>query len=133
MKKIGQITVVLWRTRKRRKIFEQENIFISEEKELLPMIICMIRPPLFLCKWSFAKWTVLQMTKIKGTEEHRLLQMTIWMIWPPPCSSVPLQIRDLHCLLGLVSKNFKAFMSFIQINKHFILRQFLADSKTAGN
>ena len=36
-------------------------------------------------------------------------------------------------LLGLVSKNFKAFMSFIQINKHFILRQFLADSKTAGN
>ena len=32
-KKIGQITVVLWRTRKRRKIFEQENIFISEEKE----------------------------------------------------------------------------------------------------
>ena len=32
------------------------------------------------------------MTKVKGTEEHGLLQMTIWMIWPPPCSSVPLQM-----------------------------------------
>ena len=32
------------------------------------------------------------MAKIKGTEEHGLLQMTIWMIQPPPCSSVPLQM-----------------------------------------
>ena len=32
------------------------------------------------------------MTKIKGMEEHGLLQMIIWMIWPPPCSSVPLQM-----------------------------------------
>ena len=32
------------------------------------------------------------MTKIKGTEEHRLLQMIIRMIWPPPCSSVSLQM-----------------------------------------
>ena len=32
------------------------------------------------------------MTKIKGTEEHRLLQMIIWMIWPPLRSSVPLQM-----------------------------------------
>ena len=32
------------------------------------------------------------MTKIRGTEEHGLLQMTIWMIRPPLCSSVPLQM-----------------------------------------
>ena len=32
------------------------------------------------------------MTKIKWMEEHRLLQMTLWMIWPPLCSSVPLQM-----------------------------------------
>ena len=32
------------------------------------------------------------MTKIKGAEEHRLLQMIIKMIWPPPCSSFPLQM-----------------------------------------
>ena len=32
------------------------------------------------------------MTKVKGTEEHGLLQMTIWIIRRPPCSSVPLQI-----------------------------------------
>ena len=32
------------------------------------------------------------MTKIEGMEEHGLLQMTIWMIRPPPCSSVPLQM-----------------------------------------
>merc|ERR1712004_847250 len=56
------------------------------------MGIRMIRPPPFLCKWSFANRTVLQMTKIKGTEEHGLLQMTIWMIRPPPASSVPLQM-----------------------------------------
>ena len=31
--------------------------------------------PPFLCKWSFAKRTVLQMAKIKGMEEHGLLQM----------------------------------------------------------
>ena len=49
-----------------------------------------IIPPLL--QWSFKKRTVLQMTKIKGTEEHRLLQMIIWMIWPPLCSSVPLQM-----------------------------------------
>ena len=41
---------------------------------------------------SFAKGTVLQMTKIKGIGEHGLLQMTIWMIRPPPCSSVCLQM-----------------------------------------
>ena len=35
---------------------------------------------------------VLQMTKIEGMEEHGLLQMTIWMIRPPLCSSVPLQM-----------------------------------------
>ena len=46
----------------------------------------------FLCKWSFAKRTVLQMAKIKGMEEHGLLQMTILMIRPPPCSSAPLQM-----------------------------------------
>ena len=32
------------------------------------------------------------MTKIKGTEEHGLLQMIIRMIRPPLCSSVPLQM-----------------------------------------
>ena len=32
------------------------------------------------------------MTKIKGTEEHGLLQMIICMIRPPLCSSVPLQM-----------------------------------------
>ena len=32
------------------------------------------------------------MTKIRGTEEHGLLQMTIWMIRPPLCFSVPLQM-----------------------------------------
>ena len=53
----------------------------TEEHGLLQMIIRMIRLPPFLCKWSFAKRTVLQMTKIKGTtEEHGLVQMTIWMI-----------------------------------------------------
>ena len=46
----------------------------------------------FLLHMSFAKNTVLKMTKTKGTEKHRLLQMTIWMIRPPPCSSVPLQM-----------------------------------------
>ena len=56
----------------------------TEEHGLLQIIIRMIRPPLFLCKWSFAKRTVLQMTKIKGMEEHGLLQMTICMIRPPP-------------------------------------------------
>ena len=48
--------------------------------------------PPFLCKWSFAKRTVLQMAKIKGMEEHGLLQMTIWVIRPPLCSSIPLQM-----------------------------------------
>ena len=33
-------------------------------------------------------FSVLQMTKIEGMEEHGLLQMTIWMIRPPLCSSV---------------------------------------------
>ena len=32
------------------------------------------------------------MTKIKGIKEHGLLQMTIWMIRPPLCSSIPLQM-----------------------------------------
>ena len=32
------------------------------------------------------------MTKIKGTEEHGLLQIIIRMIRPPPCSSIPLQM-----------------------------------------
>ena len=32
------------------------------------------------------------MTKIKGTEEHGLLQMFIQIIRPPPCASVPLQM-----------------------------------------
>ena len=32
------------------------------------------------------------MTKIKGTEEHRLLQMIIRMIQPPLCAYVPLQM-----------------------------------------
>ena len=41
-----------------------------------------IWPSLFLRKWSFAKGTVLQMTKIKGMGENGLLQMTIWIIWP---------------------------------------------------
>ena len=47
---------------------------------------------LLLCKWSFAKRTVLQMAKIKGMEEAGLSQMTIWMIRPPRCSSVLLQM-----------------------------------------
>ena len=34
------------------------------------------------------------MTKTKGMEEHGLLQMTIWMIQPPPCSSIPLQMCE---------------------------------------
>ena len=42
-------------------------------------------------KWPFSKRTVLQMTEIKGTEKHGLLQTIIRMIRPPPCSSVPLQ------------------------------------------
>ena len=42
-----------------------------------------IWPSLFLRKWSFAKGTVLQMTKIKGMGENGFLQMTIWMIQPP--------------------------------------------------
>ena len=46
----------------------------------------------FLCKWSFTKRTYLQMTKIKRTEEHGVLQMIIRMIRPPPCYSVPLQM-----------------------------------------
>ena len=37
-------------------------------------------------------FSVPQMTKIEGMEEHGLLQMTIWMIRPPLCSSVPLQM-----------------------------------------
>ena len=32
------------------------------------------------------------MTKIKRTEEHGVLQMIIWMILPPLCSSIPLQM-----------------------------------------
>ena len=36
--------------------------------------------------------TVLRMTKIKRTEEHGVLQMIIWMILPPLCSSIPLQM-----------------------------------------
>ena len=32
------------------------------------------------------------MAKIKGTKEHGLLQMIIWMIRPSPCSSIPLQM-----------------------------------------
>ena len=32
------------------------------------------------------------MTKIKGRKEHGFFQMIIRMIWPPPCSSVPLQM-----------------------------------------
>ena len=32
------------------------------------------------------------MTKTKGMDEHGLLEMTIWMIRPPLCSSVPLQM-----------------------------------------
>ena len=63
-----------------------------DEHGLLQMNIWMIWPPPFLCKWSFAKRTVLRMTKSKGTKEQELLQMIIWMIWPPPCSSVPLQM-----------------------------------------
>ena len=51
------------------------------EQALLQMIIQRIRPPPFL-----------QMTKIKGTEEYGLLQMTIWMIRPTLCYSVPLQM-----------------------------------------
>ena len=52
----------------------------TEEQELLQMITW---PPLFLRKWSFAKGTVLQLTKIKGMGENELLQMDIWMIRPP--------------------------------------------------
>ena len=37
-------------------------------------------------------FSVLQMTKIEGMEEHGLLQMTIWMTQPLLCSSVPLQM-----------------------------------------
>jgi len=37
-------------------------------------------------------FSVLQMTKIEGMEEHGLLQMTIWIIRPPLCSSIPLQM-----------------------------------------
>ena len=55
------------------------------------LFLATIIPPL-LYKWSFTKRTVLRMTKIKGTEEHGLLQMIIRMIRPPPCSSVPLQM-----------------------------------------
>ena len=32
------------------------------------------------------------MTKIKGMDEHGMLQMTMWMIRPPLCSSVPMQM-----------------------------------------
>ena len=32
------------------------------------------------------------MPKIKGMEEHGLLQIIIQMIWPPLCSFVPLQM-----------------------------------------
>ena len=64
----------------------------AEEKELLHMIIQRIRPPLFLCKCSFAKRPILQIAKIKGMEEHGSLQMTIWMIRLPLCSFVPLQM-----------------------------------------
>ena len=32
------------------------------------------------------------MTKIKGTEEHGLLQKIVRMVQPTPCSSVPLQM-----------------------------------------
>ena len=52
----------------------------------------LLRAPPFLCKWSFAKRTVLRMTKIKGMDKHGMLQMTIWMIRPPSCSSVLLQM-----------------------------------------
>ena len=41
-------------------------------------------PASFVLLRSFAKRTVLRMTKIKGTEEHGLLQMIIRMLWPPP-------------------------------------------------
>ena len=47
------------------------------------IFLATIIPP-FLYKWSFAKRTVVRMTKIKGTENHRLLQMIIRMIRPPP-------------------------------------------------
>ena len=47
------------------------------------IFLATIIPP-FLYKWSFAKRTVVRMTKIKGTEDHRLLQMIIRMIRPPP-------------------------------------------------
>ena len=92
-----------------------------------------IWPPLFLRKWSFAKGTVLQMTKIKGMRENGLFQMTIWMIRLPlfplqmqichncRCLSflkrirtgktkTRIQIRDLHCLLGLVLDLFWSFL-----------------------
>ena len=54
-----------------------------DEHGLLQMNIWMIWPPPFLCKWSFAKRTVLRMTKIKGTEEQELFQMIIRRIRPP--------------------------------------------------
>ena len=50
-----------------------------------------IIPPFFY-KWSFTKRMVLRMTKIKEMEEHGWLQMIIRIIWPPSCSSVPLQM-----------------------------------------
>ena len=55
--------------------------------------------PPFLCKWSFAKRTVLQMAKIKGMEEHGLLQMTIWMIRPPGLKFAP----DLPLIEGILN------------------------------
>ena len=58
---------------------------ICSSRQLFNGIIFLatIIPP-FLYKWSFAKRTVVRMTKIKGTEDHRLLQMIIRMIRPPP-------------------------------------------------
>ena len=47
------------------------------------IFLATIIPP-FLYKSSFANRAVVQMTKIKGTEDHRLLQMIIRMIRPPP-------------------------------------------------
>ena len=49
---------------------------------LSALFLAIIIPP-FLYKSSFTKRTVLQMTKIKGTEEQELLQTIIWMIRPP--------------------------------------------------
>ena len=59
------------------------------------MTIWMIRPPpcsSISLQMVICKRMVLRTTKIKGTEEHGLLQMIIRMIRPPPCSSVPLQM-----------------------------------------